>query len=185
MFGLLRDRLWETDDVFWHRGEYERCIAATRLITQIDPHDIDAYDSTAWLMQNQLRDDEAEAFLLEGLKNNPDTYDMYFNLGYFCYMHERFEESVTYLEQSAGFGAPIIPVWHLLAHAHELAGRPDESLSIWLQMEALELDQLVPVIQIERILRGEPATNIPRAMSHSREERKRQQLELRRQPESQ
>jgi len=170
MFGLLRDRLWEIDDYFWHRGEFERCIATLRLITAMDPHDAEAYSGGAWLMQNQLRDDEAEAYLIEGVRNNPDLYDLYWELGYFYYMHERFAEAIDNLEKAVGFDVPAF-VWHLLAHAHEHAGDTGAALAIWFQQEAGEPGSAVPRIQIERILSGGPAPTAPAMARRAREER--------------
>ena len=170
MFGLLRDRLWEVDDYFWHRGEFERCIATLRLISAVDPRDAEAYSSGAWLMQNQLRDDEAEAYLIQGLANNPDVYDLYWELGYFYYMHERFPEAIANLEIAVGFDVPPF-VWHLLAHAHEHAGDRSTALAIWFQQEAAEPESPVPGIQIERILSGGPAPTAPAMARRAREER--------------
>ena len=169
-FGALRDRLAEVNDCFWHRGEYERCIATLRLITAMDPHDTESYSSGAWLLQNQLRDDEAEAYLIEELKNNPDVYDSYWDLGYFYYMHERFPEAIANLETAVCFDVPMF-VWHLLAHAHEHAGNRSEALNIWFFREAAEPGNVVPQIQIERILDGRPPATAPEMARHAREER--------------
>jgi len=170
-FSLLRDNLWEQNDNFWHRGEYKRCIAMCRLITQIDPHEVEAYDDAAWLMQNDFKDDEAEIFLLEGLKNNRDRYDLYFDLGYFCYMHERFDEAVNYLEEASYFDPPAFAK-HLLAHAYELAGRYDDAFSIWIEAEALDPSDQVPSNQITRMMNGGPASNLPHDAARWRKERK-------------
>ena len=170
VFSELRDRLWQIDDDFWHRGEFERCIATMRLITALDPRDVEAYADTAWLLQNQLRDDEAEAFLLEGLANNPDIYDLYFDLGYYYYMHQRFAEAVAKLEAAVTFDVPSM-VWHLLAHAYEHAGDPGEAFNIWVQREAMEPDSPVPRIQIERLLTGGAPSIAPEMARHAREER--------------
>lgn len=171
VFAVTRDTLWELNDVFWHRGDYERCIANTRLIAEIDPRDVEAYESGAWLMQNQFRDDEAEAFLRKGLRLNPDVYDLYFALGYFLYMHLRYEESLQYLETAASFEAPFF-VWHQLAHAYEHAGLTGESLNIWLQREFMDPEFLVPAAQVDRILRGEPPPNIPETIQQWRQQRR-------------
>lgn len=170
IFSLARDYLWQVDDHFWHRGEFERCIATMRLITQVDPHDIEAYADTAWLMQNALRDDEAEAFLLEGLAKNRDTEDMYWELGYFYHMHMRFDEAIDYLEHAVTFD-PHWRTWHLLAHSYEHAGHPGEALNIWLRMEGRDPRFIVPQIQIERILAGGPPSMVPEMARHAREER--------------
>ena len=174
MFGEVCDRLWERTDTYWHRGEFERCIALMRLITRIDPHDIQAYDDGAWLMQNQLRDDEAEAFLREGLGWNHDSYDLYFSLGYFYYNRLRFDEATRYLETAVTFEVPHF-VWHQLAHANEQAGRTGDALCIWLMLEAKDADYAVPRMQAERILRGEPPSQTPYAIYRSHEERKAEQ----------
>ncbi|MHB9038818.1 MAG: hypothetical protein ACYC64_19420 [Armatimonadota bacterium] len=166
-----RDKLWENNDKFWHRGEYERCIATMRLVTQIDPHDIEAYDDGAWLMQNQLRDEEAEAFLLEGLRSNGDVYDLYFALGHFYYMHEQFDKAVDCLALATTFDPPMI-VWNTLAHAYEHAGYVDSALNIWALRKAADPDDPVPHIQINRITSGEPPSNTPGIISRAREERK-------------
>ncbi|MCX8052909.1 MAG: tetratricopeptide repeat protein [Armatimonadetes bacterium] len=153
LFGGVRDRLWEINDDFWHRGQFERCIAVLRLIAAMDPHDTDAYANGAWLMQNQYRDDEAEAFLIKCLANNPDVYESYWELGYFYYMHERFGEAIENLEKAVAFDVPEF-VWHLLAHAYEHDGDVGTALTIWFRQEAAEPENVVPRIQIDRILSG-------------------------------
>ncbi|MCE5314999.1 MAG: hypothetical protein ABFD49_05195 [Armatimonadota bacterium] len=171
MFAVTRDKLWECNDKFWHRGEYERCIAMMRLITQVDPHDMDAYDNGAWLMQNQLRDEDAEAFLLDGLPGNSDTYDIYFALGYFYYIHERPDEAIDYLAIAVTLEPPMF-AWHTLAHAYEYAGDVDSALSVWTLRAAVDPDNPVPHIQIDRIMSGEPPSDTPGMVSRAREERK-------------
>jgi len=170
---MVRDKLWEKNEEYWHRGEHERCIATMRLITQIDPHDVEAYDNAAWLMQSALRDEEAEAFLLQGLANNRGRYDLYFDLGYFCYMHERFDEAVAYLNTAVCFECPKL-VWHTLAHSAEQTGDIAWTLNIWLQMESLDPADPVPQLQISRILSGGQPSSVPRTVSRAREERRKQ-----------
>ncbi len=170
-FGMMRDLLWDHSDMFWHSGEFERCVAMTRLIVQVDPHDTEAYDTGAWLMQNDFRDDDAEAFLRVGLENNPDVYDMYFYLGYFLYMHERYDEALPVLEKACKFERPFF-VDHTLAHAYEHAGRIDDALAVWRRVEKTEHDSGVPRRQIERITSGQPPTDVPGTVQKWRRERK-------------
>ena len=170
-FGMMRDLLWEHSDEFWHRGEFERCIAMARLIVQVDPHDYEAYDTGAWLMQNDFRDQEAEAFLREGVKHNPDAYNMYFYLGYFLYMHERYQEAVAVLEKACAFETPFF-VDHMLAHSYEHAGRVRDALAVWRRMEGLERGSAVPRRQIERIMRGGPPSDVPATVQRWRKQRK-------------
>lgn len=170
-FSITRDKLWQINDDFWHKGEFERCIATLCLITQVDPHDTQAYGDGAWLMQNQLRDDEAEAFLLKGLAYNGNVGDLYFELGYFYYIHERFDEAVDCLAIATTFDVPMV-VWHTLAHAYEQAGNIEASLGVWDYRREVDPDNPIPQIQIDRILSGGPASDMPRFMSQAREKRK-------------
>lgn len=171
LFTLVRERLWEANDVFWHRGDYDRCIAMMRLVVEVDPHDTQAYGDGAWLMENQLRDTDAEVFLLRGLQHNPDVYDVYFEIGRYYYLRMRFDEAVAYLETAASFDTPPF-VDHQLAHALENWGDTTDALSIWLEVEAAWPEDPVPALQIDRILRGGPASRIPEIMTRSREHRK-------------
>lgn len=170
IYARLHQKLWEVDDHFWHNGDYERCIATLRLITSMNPYDVDAYSDGAWLMQNQLRDDEAEAYLLEGRANNLDVYDVFFDLGYFYYMHERFAEAIENLEVAVSYDPPSF-AWHQLAHAYEHAGMLTEALAIWSMRETIEPQNLVPKLQIERILAGDPPSIAPEMARHAREDR--------------
>lgn len=170
-FTMLSIDLWKENDRFWHSGEYDRCIAMMRLITQVDPGDVEAYSDGAWLMQSQLRDEEAEAFLLEGVRNNTDIYDLYFELGHYYYYHTRYDEAVRYFETAVSFKCPEL-VWRQLAHALEHDGDPGGAMNIWLQLEYANPDDLVPQMQIDRLSKGEPADDVPAFMSKAREQRK-------------
>lgn len=170
-FSTARDDLWEINDGFWHSGEFEQCVAMMRLITQIDPRDVEAYDDGAWLMQNSFLDREAEAFLRIGLSKTADIYDLYYSLGFFLYMHERHEEAIPYLLAATTFEVPFF-VWNTLAHAYELAGYPDQALEIWLEREYAEPDYNVNTNQIDRILAGEAPPNVPATIQRWRAERK-------------
>lgn len=182
VFTGVRDDLLDSMDQYWHRGQYERCIGILRLITEMDPTDVQAFDDAAWLMQNQLRDEEAEAFLLIGLRKNPDNYNPYEDLGFFYYTHERPVESLFMYEQAMIMGAPRV-TWHRLAHSYEQAGHFYDAFHIWHNLQSLEPDAIVPKIQMDRMLAGEPAPDVPGFLSRAREERKRQAAEKTAEPE--
>ncbi|MGQ9454333.1 MAG: tetratricopeptide repeat protein [Armatimonadota bacterium] len=170
ILAMVRDRLWEVDDIFWHRGEYARCVAVLQLIYAIDPSDTEAYANAAWLVENALMEpaDKAEKILLQGLERNKYVYDLYWELGFFYYIHARFDEAIDCLEKAVAFEVPVY-VWHFLAHSYEHAGDVGTAIAIWFQQEALEPDSPVPGIQIERILRGGEAIIPPQMLRHMRE----------------
>ena len=47
----------------------------------MDPHRIDTYTVAAYWLRNLGKVKEAESFLHEGLRNNPDSYEILFELG--------------------------------------------------------------------------------------------------------
>jgi tetratricopeptide (TPR) repeat protein len=172
VFGDVRDQLWTTNDGFWHHGEFNRCIATMRLITSMDPYDTEAYEDAAWLMDSDLREEDAEAFLREGLANNPDVYDLYFELGSFCYFRKRFDEAVSLYSACMTFADAPAYYRHQLAHAYELAGATGDALETWLEAEAIDPQSPVPPMQIERIMEGGEPSQVPEMISRSIQTRK-------------
>jgi len=57
-----------------------------KLSADLDPNDVQTYTVTAyWLRTRMHKVAEADAFLHEGLRNNPDSYDILFELGRLYY----------------------------------------------------------------------------------------------------
>lgn len=173
VFGTVRDQLWERNDDYWHHGQFSRCIVTMRAITQIDSHDTEAYIDAAWLMDSDVREENAEAFLRQGMANNPNTPDMYQELGMFLYLRMRFDESILYLSGAVTTDAPPF-VWHQLAHAYERAGRIGDCLDTWFEAEAIDPADGVPPMQIDRILHGGGPSREPEAVTSSIAERKKE-----------
>ncbi len=177
-FTILRDKLWEQNEDYWHHGWFNRCIGNMRMITQIDPHDTEAYIGAAWLMDSDLRGEDSEAFLREGVANNTNADDILFELGMYLYLRMRFDESLIYLNAAVMNDAPLF-VWHQLAHAYERAGRVGDCLDTWFMLEAMEPDSGVPAMQIDRILHGGDPSRAPEgvveSIAHRKQERQKRQ----------
>lgn len=159
----VRDALWIKNDEYWHDGAFDRCIAVMRLITQMDPHDTECYSNAAWLMWSDLREADAEAFLREGLANNTGTYDLYLELGMYYYFRTRFEEAIPLFAACLGFDDAPFYARHMLAHAYEHAGYIGDAFETWIEAEAAEPDQPAPPAQIDRMMRGEPPSQVPQS----------------------
>jgi len=77
-------------DEFFHTGQYEAIIPIVRLCTWLDPQQIDIYTTGAWHMDYNFVDESqrsdkryippAVKLLEEGAANNPDIFDLYFEL---------------------------------------------------------------------------------------------------------
>jgi tetratricopeptide (TPR) repeat protein len=176
VFGGVRDGLWLVNDEFWHDGALNRCIAAMRLVTRINPHETEAYENVSWLMYSDLREEDSEAILREGLANNPDVYDLYLELGTFCYFRMRYQEAINLYAGCVTFADAPRYVRSQLAHAFEKNGQLADALEIWLQMEAIDPESDVPRLQIDRIMQGGEPSQVPEMISGSIETRKQDRL---------
>lgn len=176
VFSEVNDKLWLANDGFWHDGELNRCIATLRLITRINPRETEAYENVSWLMYSDLREEDSEAFLREGLANNLDAYDLYLELGAFCYFRMRYEEAINLFAACVTF--PEAPGYarNQLAHAFEKNGQIGDALDIWTQIEAIDPHDAVARLQIDRILQGGESSSVPEMISNSIETRKRDRL---------
>jgi tetratricopeptide (TPR) repeat protein len=63
------------------KGKEREILPWLRLSADLDPQRIDTYTVAAYWLQNMGRVKEAEEFLREGLKNNPQSYEILFELG--------------------------------------------------------------------------------------------------------
>jgi len=175
VLSYVRDHIWDKNDEYWHRGEFNRCIATMRLVTQIDPHDTESYENTSWLMWSDLREADAEAFLREGLANNPNVYDIYFELGMFLYLRTRFEEAIPLFAACLTFADTPPYVRHQLAHAYEQSGDIGDALDTWIEAQAAEPDSEIPRIQIDRIMEGGEPTHVPQNTARAIQQRLREE----------
>ena len=53
--------LWVRTDEFFHNGDYEAIMPMIRLITWLDPHQIDVYETGAWHMDYNFTDSQERA----------------------------------------------------------------------------------------------------------------------------
>ncbi len=136
--------LWVQADQFFHTGEYEAVLPLVRLVTWLDPHQIDVYSTGAWQLDYNLVDSHersdrryipaAISLLKEGIRNNPDIYDLYFDLGWMHYMQKlkEYEGGAYWIAEATKHGAkdpntgedqprPSF-VDRMLAHAYEKRG---------------------------------------------------------------
>jgi len=63
-------------------GEAHEILPWLRIAADLDPHKVETYTVAAyWLRQHLNKVDEAEQFLREGWRSNPDSYEILFELG--------------------------------------------------------------------------------------------------------
>jgi|ERR1700722_562320 len=65
-----------------HGGTEREMLPWLKLSADLDPHELDAYlTASYWLRTSLNKPDEAEQFLREGLRANPDSYEILLELG--------------------------------------------------------------------------------------------------------
>lgn len=144
--------LWVRTDEFFHEGNYDAIIPMVRIVTWLDPHQMNVYETGAWHLSYNFTDSQersdrryipaSKALLREGIQNNPRTYDMYFQLGWL-----NFNKVLDYAESAKWFREANIRdavdpatgrrktrpqfVGHTLAHAYENSGDVDAAIRQW------------------------------------------------------
>lgn len=95
LFGFrefLAGILWVRADGFFDSGQYDAILPIIRVCTILDPHNIDIYATGMWHIAYNFTDQEqrsnrryipiALALAKDGMKNNPETYELYFETGW-------------------------------------------------------------------------------------------------------
>jgi len=62
-------------------GKEREMLPWLRISAELNPNNPDTYTVAAYWLRDLGRTKEAEAFLREGVRNNPDSYEIYFELG--------------------------------------------------------------------------------------------------------
>ena len=162
--------LWVRCDEFFHNGDYEAIMPLIRVITWLDPHQIDVYETGAWHMDYNFTDSSERsdrryipfslALLSEGIANNPEEPDLYSDMAFVHYFRkiEDFPESAHWFEKGWGVvraknlgdasdptqfdeaDKGVMTVGHGLAHAYEFSGNIPASLDQWNKVLTLHDD---------------------------------------------
>ncbi|HZO87373.1 MAG TPA: tetratricopeptide repeat protein [Chthonomonadaceae bacterium] len=123
--------LWLETDAHMHEGEYNHIINLSRIIVQGDPQNLQAYENSAWLLWSTLRNDEAIAFLKQGIQANPNTYYLYDELAFHYLDHLKDPASaLPYYEQAVRFPCPFF-TWNNLARCYEKTNQWEKAVQTW------------------------------------------------------
>jgi len=113
LFGFrefLAGMLWVRADTFFDQGNYDAILPLVRLCTLLDPHDIDVYVTGMWHIAYNFTDQDqrsdrryvpiAVALGEEGAKNNPNTYEVYFENGWLWYnkIDDDYDQAVKWFQ---------------------------------------------------------------------------------------
>jgi len=158
--------LWVRTDEFFHNGDYAAIMPLIRVITWLDPHQIDVYETGAWHMDYNFTDSQERsdrryiplslALISEGIANNPDEPDLYSDKAFVHYFRKISDytqsastfadgwkvvkEASTDLNNQTDFDKTdkgVMTVGHGYAHALEAEGNIPAALDQWNQCLAV------------------------------------------------
>ncbi len=139
---LVAGILWVRADSFFDSGNYDAILPIIRLVTLLDPKQIDVYATGMWHIGYNFTDEEqrsdrryipsALALGKEGTKNNPETYEMFFETGWMWYhkIDDDYSNAVKWFEQAAEKPDMLAARKNLLSNAYERNGEVDKSLGV-------------------------------------------------------
>ena len=161
---VISGALWVRADEFFHRGDYDNIIPLVRLVTWLDPHNIDIYTTGAWHMDYNFTDEAQRsdkrniplsiALLEDGIAKNSDRWDLYFELGWVHYNRklEDYDNALKYIKLACehdGYDSNTgkrIPrpefVDRMLAHSYESVGDYENAIKAW-EMAQVRSESLI------------------------------------------
>ena len=131
--GSMTDYLWRRSDAAFHAGDYPRAIELHRAIVAADPADFESFGVGAWLLWSMDKRAEADAFIAQGLKENPDNWEMWDAAGKQYGLEKDYPKERDAYGKAvalAGKDADMMMV-RRFAHATQNAGDLSGSATIW------------------------------------------------------
>ena len=136
--------LWVRTDEFFDKGNYDAIVPMVRIITWLDTHNIDVYETGAWHLDYNFTDADQRsdrryipvsiALLEEGIANNPNVPDLYADLAFTHFFRKiaDYPQAVYWYQR-----AEKVPHWdvtvvgHGLAHAYLANGQIQQAIDQW------------------------------------------------------
>ncbi|MCG9894096.1 MAG: hypothetical protein MH204_01300, partial [Fimbriimonadaceae bacterium] len=134
---LVAGILWVQADSFFDQGRYDAVLPIIRLVTWLDPRQIDVYATGMWHIGYNFTDEESRsdrryipsalALGKEGARNNPQTYELFFETGWLWYhkVDDDYNQAVRWFEQAIERPDMLEARRNLLANAYKRNGQID------------------------------------------------------------
>lgn len=150
---LVAGILWVRADSFFDSGNYDAILPIIRLVTILDPHQIDVFATGMWHIGYNFTDEEqrsdrryipsALALGMEGARQNPETYEMFFETGWMWYhkIDDNYDNAVKWFEEAQKRKDMIAARKNLLGMAYQRNGDVEKGLATYeaLYDKAVEL----------------------------------------------
>ncbi|MEI6513909.1 MAG: tetratricopeptide repeat protein [bacterium] len=123
--------LWSQTDVYWHKGQHYHVMSLLYMLIEIDPQGLTAYDNLGWLLESNHKDAQAIEIYKLAIKNNPNSWEPYFDLGNYYYNKKQYDLAIVPLKASTERVPSNSNPWRLLAHSYTKLDRLEEALEVW------------------------------------------------------
>jgi len=147
--------LWSIQYYGYHRTEEGRNYLwhIYDVITELDPHFIDAYLVGGLVMANDMADPGLAIELLEkGMEHNPDDWILPLDAGFYAYLElGQPERAAAYFDRAAAIPNAPPQIARLHAHMYEQAGDLEQSLQFWIEIYEGAEDERVESIAWQHI----------------------------------
>jgi hypothetical protein len=138
--------LWVKADSFFDNGNYDAILPLIRLVTLLDPNEIDVYATGMWHIGYNFTDEEqrsdrryipsALALGKEGTRQNPDTYELFFEEGWLWYhkIDDDYDKAVYWFLQAQQRPDMMPARKNLLGMAYQRTGEVDKSIDTYYRL---------------------------------------------------
>lgn len=109
---LVSGILWVKADSFFNTGNYDAILPIIRIVTFLDPKNLDVYSTGMWHIAYNFTDEDqrsdrryipsALALGAEGAKNNPATYELFFETAWLWYhkIDDFYPNAVSWMDKA-------------------------------------------------------------------------------------
>lgn len=139
--------LWVQSDQLFHSGQFDAILPVIRLVTWLNPRQIEVYSTGAWHIGYNFTDEQnrsdrryiplALRLLQEGVQSNQNTYEMFHETGWMYYhkIDDNYPEAVAWFEK-ANEKSDILPALRsILAASYLRNGQLDEGLNHYWKLQ--------------------------------------------------
>lgn len=155
--GIVADFIWINGHDAWEKEIWHKLREAIELAVVLQPHSLSFWDIGAWHMAWNVSYAESvnprypndayrvkaqrdwiqagKRFLEEGIRNNPDNYDLYFKLGWL--IDQKLKDplaAIPYIKKAATYPEAPTFVSRMVGHLYVKGGRTRDAYDWWLYL---------------------------------------------------
>lgn len=135
--------LWVQSDEFFHTGQFDAILPVIRLVTWLNPRQLEVYSTGAWHIGYNFTDEQnrsdrryiplALRLLQDGVDNNPNTYELYHDYGwmYFNKIEDDYDKAVHWFQKSVEQPDVLPALRSILASAYLKTGDRHKALDYY------------------------------------------------------